>query len=110
MWAVGVGHTLPAPVVFLFGSLSALVGRALVAEVKGRINSLSAQMNEGTITKINERGFGFIRTNGEPGDIFFHCHQLCELEFDEQLLERLVKFDLVETPRGKEARNIRAAI
>ena len=55
---------------------------------------------------VLDRGFGFI---GSPGqrDIFFHCSQLVALDFDEQLLERRVSFEVATTEKGPRAINVR---
>jgi cold shock protein len=37
----------------------------------------------GTIKKLNERGFGFIRQDGKDGDIFFHKTALVGVTFEE---------------------------
>ncbi len=64
----------------------------------------------GTIVSIRlDKGFGFIFTKvGEP-DIFFHCNDLVELPFDEQLHERRVEFDVIGTAKGDRAVNVRVA-
>lgn len=66
-------------------------------------------MNTGTIkTVIVERGFGFIASGDDS--LFFHLSGLnADLEFNEQLLERRVCFNLVTTPKGPRAVNVRAA-
>ena len=63
----------------------------------------------GTVSAmITERGFGFISSPGLR-DIFFHMSDLSGLEFDEQLRERRVVFDILDTDRGPKAVNIRPA-
>jgi CspA family cold shock protein len=65
-------------------------------------------MYEGVVkTVIPDRGFGFISQNGGP-DIFFHFRDLDpSLEFNDQLRERRVRFQVVESDRGPRAKNIR---
>lgn len=47
---------------------------------------------EGYVKKIvAEKGYGFIQCAGLP-DLFFHCTELENLEFDERLIERRVRF------------------
>jgi cold shock CspA family protein len=67
-------------------------------------------MYEGEIaTIVADRGFGFIRSPHQP-DVFFHASDLAaDLEFDEQLLERRVEFDLRHSAKGPRANNVRAA-
>ena len=65
----------------------------------------------GTVTKIMlERGFGFIRERGNTDrkEIFFHTSQLRGgLEFNEQLVERAVRFDVKHTFAGVQAVDIK---
>ena len=67
-------------------------------------------MHTGTICKVKiERGFGFISEPQQP-DCFFHASDLAaDLEWSERLCELRVAFDVVGTPRGPRARNIRPA-
>ena len=67
-------------------------------------------MYQGCITSIKlDRGFGFISSPGQP-DAFFHHQELRgDLEFDEQLMERRVQFDLLMTSKGPRANNVRPA-
>ena len=68
-------------------------------------------MRNGTVINLQlERGFGFINEQiGQP-NVFFHISDLEDgLEFDEQLVERRVAFDVIETPKGPRAANVRAA-
>jgi cold shock protein len=37
----------------------------------------------GTIKKLNEKGFGFIKQDGQDGDIFFHKTALVGVSFEE---------------------------
>jgi cold shock CspA family protein len=69
-------------------------------------------MHEGTVKTVNfQRGFGFIRRSKNE-DIFFHCTSIVDretLEFGEQMIERRVKFDVVQTARGPQAKNVQPA-
>lgn len=66
-------------------------------------------MYEGTIKTIkSDKGYGFISRIDAP-DIFFHASCLDGLEFDEQLIERRVRFDIVGTDKGDRAVNVRPA-
>jgi cold shock CspA family protein len=69
---------------------------------------------EGTISAVKlSNGYGFIRPSGSTHpsrDIFFHQSDLSEqLEFNEQLTERQVVFDLDNTPKGQRARKVQPA-
>lgn len=66
-------------------------------------------MNEGYVKAIKlEKGFGFIAQTDGP-DIFFHANELIELAWDEQLLNRRVKFNVITNPRGLRAVGVQAA-
>ena len=56
-----------------------------------------------------DKGYGFIQA--ETGDdIFFHLSALeKDPTFDETLIERRVRFSIVQTPRGPKAACIRPA-
>ena len=64
-------------------------------------------MESGTIITVrDDRGFGFIRANGE--DYFFHANDLAgDLVFSQQLQERRVRFNIVSSDRGPRATNVR---
>lgn len=67
-------------------------------------------MYEGVITNLTlDRGFGFIEANGRR-DIFFHCKDLVDMEWTEQLTEQRVRFDISQTPKGPRAANVRPAV
>ena len=68
-------------------------------------------MNSGTIVAlVLDRHFGFIHERTGQPDIFFHASDLVDgLEYDEQLHQRRVEFDVIETPKGPRAANVRAA-
>ncbi|MBI2049051.1 MAG: cold shock domain-containing protein, partial [Parcubacteria group bacterium] len=40
-------------------------------------------MQEGTITRLTDRGFGFIKREGGEKDLFFHSNDLEGVTFDE---------------------------
>lgn len=68
-------------------------------------------MPEGFISRvIVDKCFGFIKTPNQP-DCFFHMSDITdeELTFDETLLERRVRYDVVNTDKGLRAKNLRAA-
>ena len=76
---------------------------------------------QGTVVTVKlDRQFGFlipaspIRAARGPGyhrpEVFFHA-QACsgDLPFDRTLQERFVEFELIDTPRGPKAVNLRPA-
>ena len=79
-------------------------------------------MPQGTVISLRlDRGFGFIVAAGpislrrgpkqRRAEIFFHAQDCrAELPFDGTLQERFVEFELVQTPRGPQAKNVRPAL
>jgi cold shock CspA family protein len=67
-------------------------------------------MKEGVVKALRlDRGFGFIVAPNEP-DLFFHASDVDEtLPFDEQLIERRVRFNIVGSPKGPRAVAVRPA-
>jgi cold shock CspA family protein len=63
---------------------------------------------EGVVTKLClARGFGFIAPKRGP-DVFFHVHD-CDvnLPWDDQLLRRSVRFEVIHGAKGESAKNVR---
>jgi cold shock CspA family protein len=66
-------------------------------------------MYQGTVCRVvHDRGFGFISAPGQP-DVFFHANDLVDLQFDDTLEERRVRFDMITTEKGTRAKNVQPA-
>lgn len=66
----------------------------------------------GTIARVTDRGFGFIKQDGREGDLFFHASALqLGLDFNDLQTGQRVEFDVEPDPRGRGERavNIRPA-
>ncbi len=63
---------------------------------------------EGTIKTLNERGFGFIKREGED-DLFFHSNDLVDVEFDELKEGDKVTFEVAQSNKGPKAENVSRA-
>jgi CspA family cold shock protein len=63
----------------------------------------------GTIKKITDKGFGFIKMDGSDKDLFFHNNALVGITFDELNEGESVSFDVEDSPKGKNAVNVRIA-
>jgi len=65
-------------------------------------------MEQGTVKKVTDKGFGFISQEGKEKDIFFHENSL-EGELAERKLREgdKVTFDVETTPKGPSAVNIK---
>ena len=60
---------------------------------------------KGSIVKyFSRRGFGFITPEGSSDEIFFHVSNYPEMLTPE--IGKSVEFEMIETPKGNEAKNI----
>jgi CspA family cold shock protein len=60
-------------------------------------------MQEGTIARLTEKGFGFIKVEGQEKDIFFHSNELLNVKFDELREGDKVSFEVAQSPKGPNA-------
>lgn len=63
-------------------------------------------MQEGTIKRLTDKGFGFIDT-GSSTDMFFHMSNLENVQFEELREGQKVSFVVGEGPKGPRAENVR---
>jgi cold shock protein len=66
-------------------------------------NEQSNSMQNGTIARLTEKGFGFISRDGEEKDLFFHMNELVNVKFDELREGDKVTFEVGESPKGPNA-------
>jgi CspA family cold shock protein len=66
-------------------------------------------MQEGTIARLTDRGFGFIAREGEEKDLFFHSNELQNVQYDELKEGDKVTFEVVEGPKGLNATKVNRA-
>lgn len=59
-------------------------------------------MQEGTIARVTDRGFGFISIEGEEGDLFFHANELLNVDFNDLKEGDKVTFEVTEVEKGGE--------
>jgi CspA family cold shock protein len=69
------------------------------------INTESAQMAEGTIKRLTDKGFGFIDT-GKAKDLFFHSSSLQGVSFDALHEGQKVSFTEGQGKKGPCAENV----
>jgi len=62
---------------------------------------------QGVIKKKTEKGFGFITVEGQEKDLFFHSNSLVDVTFDELKEGDTVTFDIEDSPKGKNAVNVK---
>ncbi len=63
-------------------------------------------MAEGIIKKLTNKGFGFIKTDGDK-DLFFHSSALQDVSFDELHEGQKVSYTEGQSPKGPCAENVK---
>jgi len=63
----------------------------------------------GTIARLTDRGFGFIKPAEGDKDVFFHARSLVDVMYDDLREGETVTFDLEEGPKGPSAVNVKRA-
>jgi len=63
-------------------------------------------MPEGTIKKLTDKGFGFIKTGGSK-DLFFHSESLQGVRYEELSEGQKVSYTEGQTPKGPRAENVK---
>jgi len=61
----------------------------------------------GIIKKKTEKGFGFIKIEGQDKDLFFHSNSLVGITYDELKEGDNVTFDTEDGPKGRNAVNVK---
>lgn len=60
-------------------------------------------MQTGTIARVTDKGFGFIKREGQEKDLFFHSKELVGVTFDELREGDMVQFEVADSPKGPNA-------
>ena len=60
-------------------------------------------MQTGTIARLTDKGFGFIKVEGREKDLFFHSNELVGVSFDELHEGDNVTFEIADSPKGPNA-------
>lgn len=60
-------------------------------------------MQQGTIARVMDKGYGFIKREGEDKDLFFHANELQDIPFDELREGDPVTFEIEDGPKGPSA-------
>ncbi|OGG85553.1 cold-shock protein [Candidatus Kaiserbacteria bacterium RIFOXYB1_FULL_46_14] len=63
----------------------------------------------GTIARLTDRGFGFVKPDQGDKDVFFHARSLVDVMYDDLREGEAVTFDLEEGPKGPSAINVKRA-
>ena len=65
-------------------------------------------MAKGTIRRLMDRGYGFIKTE-EDKDLFFHRNDLQGMAYESLQEGQEVEFEVERTDKGMNAKNVRLA-
>jgi CspA family cold shock protein len=60
-------------------------------------------MQTGTIARLTDKGFGFIKRDGQEKDLFFHSNELVGVSFDSLREGDTLTFEVAESPKGPNA-------
>ena len=63
-------------------------------------------MQQGTIKRLTDRGFGFIAVEGSDKDLFFHSNELVGVSFNDLKEGDKVQFEVTESPKGPNATKV----
>ena len=66
-------------------------------------------MQTGTIARVTDKGFGFIKVEGMEKDLFFHMNELLNVKFDELREGDKVSFEVGQSPKGPNALKVSRA-
>lgn len=60
-------------------------------------------MQTGVIARLTDKGFGFIKRDGQEKDLFFHSNELIGVRFDELREGDMLTFEVADSPKGPNA-------
>jgi CspA family cold shock protein len=66
-------------------------------------------MQQGTIARLTDRGFGFIAQEGAQKDLFFHATELMGVDYNSLKEGDKVTFELSDGPKGLSAIKVQLA-
>ncbi len=63
-------------------------------------------MEQGTIKRVTDKGFGFISQQGSTKDMFFHSSSVSGIDFNDLREGQKVVFTVGQGPKGPRAENV----
>jgi len=66
-------------------------------------------MQKGEIARLMDKGYGFIRQEGQEKDLFFHANEVQGVAFNDLKEGDPVTFEMTEGQKGPQAVNIARA-
>ncbi|WKZ24515.1 MAG: cold shock domain-containing protein [Patescibacteria group bacterium] len=64
---------------------------------------------QGTIKKLTDKGFGFISSEGQEKDLFFHSNSLVGVQFNDLQEGDAVSYEVEQSEKGPNAVNVKLA-
>jgi len=66
-------------------------------------------MKKGTVARLMDKGYGFIKVEGDDKqkDVFFHSKNLIDTSFEDLKEGDTLEFDIEDGPKGPNAVNVR---
>ncbi len=64
-------------------------------------------MLKGKIATLNDKGFGFIKIEGEEKDLFFHANDVENVDFNDLQVGDELEFERVDSDKGPKAESVR---
>ena len=63
-------------------------------------------MQKGTIVRVMDNGYGFIKAEGFEKDLFFHSNELQNVSFDDLKGGEVVEFEVADGQKGPQATKV----
>lgn len=63
-------------------------------------------MEKGTIERVMDKGFGFIKSEASEKDLFFHANEVQNADFNDLKEGDTVEFEMAEGQKGPQAVNV----
>ncbi|MCW9054624.1 MAG: cold shock domain-containing protein [Candidatus Pacebacteria bacterium] len=63
-------------------------------------------MEKGTIERLMDKGYGFIKSEASDKDLFFHAREVKDVDFDTLKEGDAVEFEMTEGEKGPQATNV----
>ena len=60
-------------------------------------------MQKGTIARLMDKGYGFIKVEGQEKDLFFHSNELVDVQYNDLREGDEVTFEVASGPKGPNA-------
>lgn len=65
-----------------------------------------ANASQGTLVRLMDKGYGFIRREGDDKDLFFHANEVKDIHFNDLKEGMIVTFEIMEGDKGPYAANV----